>query len=145
MFCSDVCLWYPYVLLMFCYLVILLSYCSLAPLPCLHPRLAVVVLEATHPIPPQYWDNAWNKECFKKRVLSYEAYFFFFLIFTYDGISLRYLYILIATYLYSIKKGFDSINNYKFDKVWLAFVKFTRHIYQILNDLDERFGDLDCD
>jgi hypothetical protein len=39
---------------MFCCLVVLLSCCSPAPLPCLYPRLAVVVLEATHPIPPQY-------------------------------------------------------------------------------------------
>jgi hypothetical protein len=39
---------------MFCCLIILLSCCSLAPLPCLHPRPAVVVLEATHPIPPHY-------------------------------------------------------------------------------------------
>jgi hypothetical protein len=50
----DVCLWYSYVLLMFCCLVILLSCCPHAPLPCLHPRLAVVVLAATHPIRPQY-------------------------------------------------------------------------------------------
>jgi hypothetical protein len=39
---------------MFCCLVVLLSCCSLAPLSCLHPRLTVVVLEATHPIPPHY-------------------------------------------------------------------------------------------
>jgi hypothetical protein len=37
-----------------CLVNVLLSCCSLAPLPRLHPRLAVVVLEATHPIPPQY-------------------------------------------------------------------------------------------
>jgi hypothetical protein len=45
------------VLLMFCCLVVLLSCCPHAPLPCLHPRPAVVVLEATHPIPPQYIDK----------------------------------------------------------------------------------------
>jgi hypothetical protein len=38
---------------MFCCLVVLLSCCPHAPLPCLHPRLAVVVPAATHPFPPQ--------------------------------------------------------------------------------------------
>jgi hypothetical protein len=47
---------------MFCCLVILLSYCSLAPLPCLHSRLAVVVFEATHPITPQYLINIYKSE-----------------------------------------------------------------------------------
>jgi hypothetical protein len=40
---------------MFCYLIILLFCYSLAPLPCLYPRLAVVILKATHPIPPYYY------------------------------------------------------------------------------------------
>jgi hypothetical protein len=54
MFWFDVCLWYSYVLLISCCLVVLLFCCPHAPLPCLHPRLAVVVLAATHPIPPHY-------------------------------------------------------------------------------------------
>jgi hypothetical protein len=45
---------YSYVLLIFCCLIVLLSCYSPTPLPYLHPRLAVVVLEATHPIIPQY-------------------------------------------------------------------------------------------
>jgi hypothetical protein len=74
-----------------------------------------------------------------------DCFFPFFLIFTYNEISLRYLYILTAIYLYLIKKGLGNINNYRFDKAWLAFVKFARHIYQVFGDLGKRFRDLDCD
>jgi hypothetical protein len=59
----------------------------------------------------------------------WDLFFLSSLIFIYNGISLRYLCILIATYLYFIKKGLGSIYNYKFGKIWLAFVKFPRHVY----------------
>jgi hypothetical protein len=49
MFCCDICLCYPYVLLMFYYLIILLFCYSLAPLPYLYPRLTVVVLKVIYP------------------------------------------------------------------------------------------------
>jgi hypothetical protein len=69
----------------------------------------------------------------------------FFLVFTYNRISLRYLCILTAIYFHPIKKGLSNINNYGFGKAWLIFAKFARHIYQVLGGLDKRFGNLNCD
>jgi hypothetical protein len=51
-------------------LVVLSSCCFHAPLPCLHPRLAVVVLAATHPILPQYIDYKAAQERIKTHELS---------------------------------------------------------------------------